>query len=247
MAFGAGLYAADGFKNYLAKYRKKFNNPDCLNDGRDCEISYGAANGGSSDGVKNGGKDKKNNLSAGSKKKILTLANAAFAVLLCGAILAIVSMPLGSIEGESWLKAREGYMTENGYFNETVKTEFEYPVLIEAFAQTSLDDDAPDITPAKINKIVLDLFNKNAVVIYDENALNIKVKCYLNYENQITAEIIDNALFLTETPSPRLNRPKDKMLFFLFEDNEIDRQIKITVPARYKDAVEIIGAHIIAK
>lgn len=165
------------------------------------------------------------------KKNPFSFANICFYIMLTGSVLAIISAALGSIKAENWISARESYMTENGYFAESRTMNISY-----------------DIENREINVINVDVSKKNVVVIYSNNNDGfVRINGYLKYENQISSACGSNAVSITELPSPRLDRTKDKMLFFLFTDNDAESQIQITIPEYYRDKITINGEYVIAK
>ncbi|MCQ2602800.1 MAG: hypothetical protein MJ193_02605, partial [Clostridia bacterium] len=157
------------------------------------------------------------------KKNPFSFANICFYIMLVGSVLAIISAALGSIKAENWIAARESYMAENGYYAESHLMNITY-----------------DIENHEINTINIDVDKKKVVIIYSsKNDGFVKINGYLKYENQISSACGSNAVSVNELPSPRLNRTKDKMLFFLFVDNEAEAQIQITIPEYYRDKITI--------
>jgi len=167
-------------------------------------------------------------------KDFLTLQNVSLVILLLGAVFAIISALLGALNRDKWVNAISPYMEKNGYYSDVEYREYRY-------ISTEADG---------VNGIIVDLDGKQAVVIYTEDAQRqgfIIVGGYDKYENQIQISKNARILTITEGENPRLDGALEKMLFFMFDENEIEKQVKIYIPLSMKDIVKITGDYIEAK
>ncbi|MBO4380593.1 MAG: hypothetical protein J5815_00390 [Clostridia bacterium] len=169
-----------------------------------------------------------------SFKDYLTLQNIALLVLLVGAICAIISADLGVINRDKWVQTIAPYMEKNGYYADINHREVRY----------TLDgEDSP-------NKIVVELSSKTAVIIYSEDETKqsfVFVNGYEKYQKQIGLTLDNKTLTISEGEQPSLDGALEKLLFFMFDENKIEKQIKIYIPASYKDAITLQGEYIIAQ
>ena len=169
-----------------------------------------------------------------SFKDYLTLQNIALLILLVGAVCAIISAALGVINRDKWTKTISPYREKNGYYADINHREIRY---------TLGGDESP-------NKIVVDLDTKNAVIIYTEDETKqsfVLISGYEKYQNQIVLALSNNTLTITEGEQPPLDGALEKLLFFMFDENKIEKQIKIYVPKAYKDIIVLQGEHIVTK
>ena len=169
-------------------------------------------------------------------KKYVNLTNICLALLFIGCIFAIISAFLGSIHRENWVEAKSDYMQEHGYYEDIQIFDLDY-------VYTTIRNDENDV------KVEIDLQNKNAVIIYGEPSDMIKIKGFQSYQNQIVCFGYNNQslIKINETPPPKLDGNIEKMLFFFFDENKYEAQLKIYIPSNYKDSIEIVGDYIIAK
>lgn len=167
-------------------------------------------------------------------KDYITLQNVALVVLLVAAICAIVSAALGTINRDKWVQARAPYMAKLGYYADVEYRDYKYT------AGATGD----------VNEIVVDLSGKNAVVIYTDDAQKqgfVIVNGYEKYIGQIQIVRSGKTLTIAEGEKPSLDGALEKLLFFMFGENEIEKQIKIYVPSNLKDTVTVKGEYVLAK
>ena len=205
---GLGILSLNGFFSYKKYYKNHIQG-----------ISYSSP--------KTDTKDK-------TFKDYLTLQNISLAILLVGAICAIVSAALGAMNRDKWVQAISSYMKQNGYYSDINYREIRYSAEGES----------------GINSIVIDLNGKNAVVIYSEEESKqsfVIINGYEKYENQIALSKTNGVLKVSEGQQPALNGALEKLLFFMFDENKIESQIKIYIPVTKKDAIKIEGKYIEAQ
>ena len=167
-------------------------------------------------------------------KDYITLQNVALIILLVATVFAIVSAALGCINRDKWVQATSPYMEKVGYNADVNYREYRYSV-----------GDAEDA-----NKLVINLKDKNAVVIYTDEASKqgfVTICGYDKYKNEIVIQRNGRTLTLTEGEQPCLDGATEKLLFFLFQENEIEKQIKIYIPASLKYSFVIEGEYVKAK
>ncbi|MEG1662604.1 MAG: hypothetical protein RR338_01345 [Clostridia bacterium] len=239
LALGFFIVSADTFNRLVKTYRQKYGKSEA-NDGKTPSVK-----------AEKKPKSQKIVTVKGKKidiKKFVTAFNIACVFLVSGTIFVASSALLHGIEREQWVLASASYMAENGYYSHATTLDISFA------AQTQ---------NTVINKIEIDLKVKNAVVIYvADNTDTIRVTGYKKYKEQMSFSKVANGndtvvsvgttnlghtLNIVETPSPMLNRSIDKMLFFMFDENEAEKQLRIYIPQALKDSVEITGNHIVAK
>ncbi|MBR4800183.1 MAG: hypothetical protein IK048_00680 [Clostridia bacterium] len=165
-------------------------------------------------------------------KDYITPQNVALVVLLVGAICAISSAALGCMNRDKWVQTLSTYMEQNDYYADVKYREVRF--------QTTDD----------INAIVVELDVKNAVIIYTEDADKqgfITVDGYEKYKNQLSLTVKNRTLTVTEGERPSLDGAKEKLLFFMFDENEIENQIRIYIPKELENSIDIEGEYILAK
>lgn len=169
-------------------------------------------------------------------KDYLTLSNCALAIALLGSVLTVVSAFLGAIERQSWVDAKADYMQSNGYYADISTISLNYP--------------ADGMEGGKaIEKININLTNKNAVVIYRAKTSGfISIDGYETYVNQIACSYNSNTgeISIAENAKPKLDGALEKLLFFVFDEYALEGQIRIYIPSEYKDIITINGEHIVA-
>lgn len=165
-------------------------------------------------------------------KDYITLPNISIVVLAIGALLTLVSALLGCTDRAKWVDAISTFRQYNGYYEDI------NPVLL----------DYPSTESNSIEKIEIQLIDKVAVVIYtdDENRQDkISINAYTKFVDQLVIKNSNGALNIAENPSPKRNETLDKLLFFVFDDFSVERQVLIYIPKSQKEYIEIVGEDII--
>lgn len=174
---------------------------------------------------------KKNTTSVVFRPKYLTFQNVGYGMLMIAVVFVIVSAALGSLNSDSWVEARSDYMTEHGYYAESMPARLEF-------------------SPNEAEKIDISVAERKVVVKYDSSATRIVVTYYELYPGEYNLSkqstgVSRYILSIARTPEPVHDDPIDKMLELCFTPNRIEQQVIITVPAAYKDKIEISGDNII--
>ena len=167
-------------------------------------------------------------------KDYLTIQNVSLVLLLVGAVFAIASAALGALSRDKWIKAVSPYMSSHDYYADVEYRNYRY---------TATQTDG-------VKSIEIDLDGKTAVVIYTDDAQYqgfVTVSGYEKYNNQISIKLNGEHLEIREGEKPNLDGSLERMLFFMFDENKIEKQIKIYVPLSLKDSVEIDGEYIVAR
>ncbi len=171
-------------------------------------------------------------------KDYLTYENVCLAILLVGAILCIISAALGSIERDKWIEDTKSYYNQAGYYNENKDFTLSYRV------------DGQLASDKQVEKIVIELENKVAVVKYDSSVRDlITIDGYSSYDGQLSVFSLDNnrQIKLSEGDAPTLDGALEKLMFFLWIDTKYERQVIITIPEAYRTTIEIVGEYILAQ
>lgn len=163
----------------------------------------------------------------------LTLSNISYTFMIIGCVLCLISALLGCTNRDKWLEATSSYIDENGYYADVKTFEIEYYV----YDVTTFD--------FEVKNINIDFSDKKAVIIYtydDDKQGRICVSTYVHYPNQVSASLSsDHKTFsITDNPAPEIsNTVLNKLLFFVFDDNYFENQVKIYVPADFRNEVLI--------
>ncbi len=167
-------------------------------------------------------------------KDYITLQNVALIVLLIAAVCSIVSAALGCINRDKWVNAISPYMASHEYYADVAFREYKYNA-------GGVEDS---------NKIVIDLDEKNAVIVYTDDPSKqsfVVINGFEKYVKQINVTQANRVITISEGQKPELDGVLEKLLFFMFDENKIERQIKIYIPVSQKDSIIIEGEYIISK
>ena len=165
------------------------------------------------------------------KKFNVTMQTICFGIMIVGAVFIIVSAGLGVTSADKWDEATKDYVLSNGYYQDAKSFEVAYD---------STNPDKP------IDKIVFDLDGKNAVVIYTDDSF-VTIKGYENFPAQLSVTYGGGTIVIHENPSPKKDGNLEKMLFFIFDENEVEAQIRIYLPKSLEGQVEFTGNYIVAQ
>lgn len=164
-----------------------------------------------------------------SFKDYLTLSNIALLILAIGAVFTMISAALGCTDRTKWVDAVSSFRQYNGYYEDIEHPVVSYPI---------------ESGEHPINKIEIELIDKVAVVLYnkdDDKRGMIVIEGYTKYLNQlVVSRSQDGTIIISENPSPKRNETLDKLLFFVFNDFSVERQVLIYIPDSYKDEIVII-------
>lgn len=169
-----------------------------------------------------------------SFKDYFTLSNVALAVLAIGAVFTLISACLGSIKRENWQSETSSFRTQYGYYGST-----QYRPLKHSLAE--------DNNTSEINKIELNLQNKEAVIVYTNDMSQcgfVDIDYYEKYQNQVNVSrnkygkitITENTLQNEDESSIK------KIFFFMFDDSRQTKQVIITLHSSNKTNIEITAS-----
>ncbi len=187
-------------------------------------------------------KEEKTVVSDGKKsfKDYLTVSNIAIAVLAVGAVFTIISAALGCINREKWVEATSTFMNESGFF-----TEVEHRQTKDSVNEIEGSD--------KLNTIVVDFTDKQAVIVYTTDLDKIGFATYdyyIKFENQvIKTRSSGGVVTLTESPAPKRDDTAIKRLFFfMFKDFDVEKQVIIYLPDDAREGmpneIKIVGDNV---
>lgn len=161
------------------------------------------------------------------KKFTLDFQTICYGVMILGAVFVLISAVLGSISPDNWRTKIGEYCNSKGYNNMAKVHELTYRQSVE--------------------KIVLDLDDKNVVVIYTDQDF-VMVKGYETFPGQITSIYGGGTIKISDNNAPSIEGDTiANMLFFLFEENEAEAQIRLHIPISQKDNIEIVGDYVVAQ
>lgn len=172
-------------------------------------------------------------------KKLFTLPNISLAFLALGSLFAIISAALGCINRQNWVDAIGGFKENLGYYADVkYVSNLQYP--INGFEQ----DAAP------INKIVVDDSSvtyeprkKEIVIIYTEEdnfTPYIYISGYQKFDGDFEVyRAKDGTLTIHVSDVPKRDQTIEKLLFFVFNDYTVEKQIIIKIPSTHRDLIEI--------
>ncbi len=170
-------------------------------------------------------------------KKLLTVSNVGIAILALGSVFAIISAALGSIDRANWVNAIGGFKEQRGYYTDVSNKPFFYSI-------AGLEDKEK---PA--NKITISQSGerkKEIVVIYtklkNKQGL-IGISGYKKFDNDFSTsrktEGNNDTININIGNAPALTSPLDKLLFFVFNDYIVEKQIFIYIPYNEKDNIVV--------
>lgn len=159
------------------------------------------------------------------KPKHFTFQNVGYALLLLAVVFVIASAAMGSLDADKWVDARSDYMTSHGWYAESEPIRGKF-------------------SPNEVTAINIDAEDRKIVVRYDADATMVTVACYNLYpdEYNISREMHGQDLYevnVLRTEEPAHDSPLDVMLDLCFQPNRIEEQVVITIPAFYRDSIEI--------
>ncbi len=171
-------------------------------------------------------------------KRLLTVPNIALALLALGSVFSIISAALGCINRSNWVDAIGEYKESKGYYADIKDEPLEYEI----------DDTSNGKQP--IRKIVIDASavanqhrDKQIVVVYTkEDAYTPKIKisgCKKFDDDFRVFPSKDGIVTIKIGKAPERDTALDRLLFFVFNDYRVEKQIIITIPEKYKDVIEV--------
>ena len=161
------------------------------------------------------------------KKFKLDFQTICYGFMILGAIFVLISAGLGSTSPDNWRTETGEYLNSKGYNGVAKIYDLSYH--------------------QPVDKVILDLDTKNVVVIYT-NDDHVMIRGYETFPGQITSIYGNSTLKITDNSAPSLEGDNvAEMLFFLFEENEAEAQIRLHIPLSQKDNIEIVGEYTVAQ
>lgn len=169
-------------------------------------------------------------------KRLLTIPNIALALLALGSIFAIISAALGCINRDNWVAAIGDYRISKGYYADIKDEPLEYLINDTSNGKQPIDKVIVDLTNNEFR-------NKQIVVVYTKEKSftpKIKISGLKKFDSDYKVfPSKDGTITITIGEAPKRDSALDKLLFFVFNDYNIERQIIITIPEDYKDKIKV--------
>lgn len=215
---GIGILLIDCFIRYKKKYDDKYNP-------RDVEEAEPATT------------------TIVEKKKFkLDFQTICYGVMVVGAVFIIISAGLGSIfpNGSDFDSTTPGTV-KDGSWKQVIG---DYRVSKGYNRQAAVYELPPH---GSVEKIVLDLKDKNVVVKYTNKEF-VTLTGYSSFPGHLTSSFVAGTLRIVENTKPSIEGDTvAEMLSFLFSEHEFQSQIIIFIPLSQKDSIEIVGEYIVAQ
>lgn len=180
---------------------------------------------------KNDDETKEEKTTVHKKKLTISFQTICFSVVVLGALFIIVSAGLGATSRDEWSKVTDTYLLGKGYYAETKSFE------------VSFDTTNPD---RPVEQITLDMKGKNVVIIYTDGDL-VTIKGYETYPAQLSVNYGAGTIHVFENNAPALHDDTSKLLSFMFNENEVENQVRIYVPRSLQGIVQVVGDHVVAQ
>jgi len=218
---GAGLGLVVAYKKYYAFYSKKIGRKLVDENNKTKRI------------VTSDSSDEKPLI-----KRLFTVSNIALALLALGSVFSIISAALGCINRANWVEAIGDYKESKGYYADIKDEPLEYEI----------EDTSNGKQP--IRNIVIDASaienehrDKQIVVVYSkENAYTPKIKisgCKKFDDDFRVYPSKDGTVTIKIGKAPERDTALDKLLFFVFNDYRVEKQIIIPIPEKYRGIIEV--------
>jgi len=174
-------------------------------------------------------------------KRIFTVSNAALAALAVGAVLAIISAALGSIDRANWVDAFASFREERGYYADVKYVSPQYII-----------DDLNDPSYIAVDKVEVDFSKldenarrKKVVIEYtDEEKYKgyVWISGFVRFDGELSVYPPKDGAIRITVGTPPVIEPTaiNKLLFFMLNDYNYERQIVIRIPAAYKDKIDVV-------
>ena len=213
---GLGLCLITAYQKYFVFYSKKMGRKYIADDKkREKTVTY------------------TNKPAAATIKKYLTVTNVGLAILALGSIFAIISAALGSIDRANWVDAIGGFKDEHGYFAD----------IQPAAASLSTDQKTINVSirqPESNNR------KKKVIVIYTKTKDRqhfVSAESYIRFHDDVkyskTIDGTNDTLIVDIGEPPEVSDSLGKLLFFVFNDYNAERQIRVYIPYNLRDSENI--------
>ena len=222
---GIGLCLITAYQKYFAFYSKKMGGKYISRDKkREKTVTYA------------------NKPALESVKKFLTVSNIGIAILALGSIFAIISAALGSIDRANWVNAIGGFKEARGYYTDVKNEPISYPIN-GAYIEQKPINAVTVIQPSSGDR------KKEVVVVYTQlkdRQGRVEIKGYKKFEGDFSVSrktTGDNdTIIITVGEAPTLTEPLDRLLFFVFGDYIVEKQIYIYIPYSERENITVENA-----
>lgn len=215
---GIGLCLITAYQKYFAFYSKKMGGKYISRDKkREKTVTYA------------------NKPALESVKKFLTVSNVGIAILALGSVFAIISAALGSIDRANWVNAIGGFKEERGYYTDIRKVESPtVPVSNQNALNVSIVQ--PESNTRK--KFIIVVYTKND---YRQSGVTVEGYTRFNDDMNISQAVsgTNKTLIVNVGEPPKVSDSLGKLLFFMFNDYNAERQIFIYIPYYMRDSESI--------
>lgn len=171
-------------------------------------------------------------------KKIFSLSNISLAFLALGAVFVIISAGLGSINRDNWVKSVGTFRATRGYYSDVRNEPIEFDINGVTSEQRPITEVAVVYPEEKTKKRIILAYVKDP-----SKASYVKVEGYKKFKDDFTcSRSNDGKITVHIGAPPEHNSTLDRLLFFIYNDYAVERQIIIYVPYGYKDRVAVPDA-----
>ena len=167
-------------------------------------------------------------------KKYITVSNVAIGVLALGSVFAIISAALGCIDRSNWVRDIGGFREERGYYTD-VRNE---PVKYDITGKPVKAVNVIQATSGDRKKEIILVYS----TVRDRQGF-VEISGYKKFENDFSSSrksLQDgDELTVSVSEAPKLTGTLDKLLFFIFDDYSVEKQIFIYIPYAERDEITV--------
>jgi len=230
---GIGLLLIPAFKKYYDFYNKKMGWQYVLSEKEQARLEK----------KQNAETEAENKTVVGARKislkKIFSLSNISIAFLALGSVFSVISAALGCIDRDEWVKTVGAYRVEKGYYADVRNEPVRYFLPDENIKEIVVDcSKSPELADRK--KVVVNYFDYNEETMNDWGYMSIGG--YKKFADDFTVSInrTEGVITISIGVPPKRDSALDKLLFFVFNDYNAEKQIFISIPSDYKDLIDIV-------
>lgn len=172
--------------------------------------------------------------------KYLTVSNVAIGILAIGSIFAIISAALGCIDRSNWVQDIGSYREKRGYYTD-VRNE-----PIRFFIDGEQMNGQKKVSQITINQSENYARQKEIIVIYSlvqDRQGFVEISGYKKFENDFSAsrrtEASGDTITVSISDAPKLDSSLDKLLFFIFDDYAVEKQIFVYIPYSERENITV--------
>lgn len=234
ICIGLGLILIPVYQKYYAFYNKKMGWKFVSSDGSDAyDYESLKAN-------KTVTYDNKNMRARDYIKKYLTVGNVAICVLALGSVFAIISAALGCIDRSNWVRDVGSYKEKRGYYTDVRNEPIKFDV------NGSQMHGQKKVSQIEIKQSENYARQKEIIVIYSlvqDRQGFVEISGYKKFENDFSAsrrtDINGDTLTVSVGDAPKLDSSLDKLLFFIFDDYAVEKQIFVYIPYSERENITV--------